>query len=59
MKHGQAYYAVKQIYDNSPGRSWQRLNTALAQTLEASITALLSFEVGDFNAMMKDFNGGY
>jgi hypothetical protein len=59
-KHrGAAYRAVKFVYDESPGRSWQRLNGALQQTLSAAIECHLSFEEDDFRAMYSDMNGGY
>jgi HNH endonuclease len=58
-KRGAAYDAVRFIYDKSPGRSWLRLNTALAQVLDASITAHLSFEVDDFDAMRSNMSGHY
>lgn len=58
-KRGDAYRTVKMIYDYSPGRSWQRLNGALFQTLNAAITAHLSFEPGDFAALRADMNGHY
>lgn len=58
-KRGAAYAAVRFIYNRSPGKSWRRLNGALFETLNAAITAHLSFEPDDFNAICKDMNGGY
>lgn len=58
-QRGHAYAAVKHIYDNSPGRSWARLNGALSSTLDASITAHLSFLPDDFSAMFREMSGGY
>lgn len=58
-KRGRAYDAVAFIYQHSPGRSWQRLNTALAETLRAAITAHLTFEVDDFDAMYSRMSGHY
>ena len=51
VKRGAAYHAVRYLYDHSPGRSWQRLNWALSDTLKAAIGARLSFEIDDFAAM--------
>lgn len=56
---GDAYAAVRMIYDKSPGRSWRRLNGALQDTLTAAITAHLSFLPDDFAAICHDMNGGY
>lgn len=53
VKRGDAYGAVRMVYEASPGRSWQRLNGALADTLMAAITAHLSFEPGDFSGFRK------
>jgi hypothetical protein len=58
-ENGDAYRAVRMIYDNSPGRSWQRLNGALSGTLSAAITAHLSFLPGDFAAMRRDMMGHF
>ncbi len=57
--HGDAYLAVKHVYDKSPGRSWRRLNGALQGALESAITAHLSFLPEDFSAIHQDFKGGY
>ncbi len=57
--HGDAYAAVRHVYDKSPGRSWRRLNSALQQTLTAAITGHLSFLPDDFRAIYRDMNGGY
>ncbi len=57
--HGEAYNAVRLIYDHSPGRSWRRLNSALQDALTAAITAHLSFLPNDFSAIAKDMRGGY
>ncbi len=57
--HGDAYNAVRMIYDASPGRSWRRLNGALHGVLDAAITARLSFLPDDFRAIYQDMNGGY
>lgn len=58
-RRGEAYTAVRHVYDKSPGRSWRRLNAALGSALDAAITAHLSFEEGDFRAIYSDMNGGY
>lgn len=57
--HGDAYAAVRYIYDKSPGRSWRRLNGALQDALTAAITAHLSFLPDDFAAIRRDMNGSY
>ena len=57
--HGDAYAAVRMIYDKSPGHSWRRLNGALQSTLSGAIEAHLSFLPGDFTAICNDMNGGY
>ncbi len=57
--YGDAYHAVRHIYDHSPGRSWQRLNWALADTLKAAVGAHLSFKEGDFQAIYSTMAGGY
>jgi hypothetical protein len=56
---GDAYKAVRMIYDNSPGRSWQRLNGSLAGTLASAIEAHLSFLPGDFSLMRRTMSGHY
>lgn len=58
-EYGDAYTAVRVIYDCSPGRSWQRPNWALADTLKAAIGAHLSFREDDFQAMWRTMNGHY
>ncbi len=57
--HGDAYAAVRHVYDKSPGRSWRRLNSALQDTLTAAITAHLSFLPDDVAAISHDMNGAY
>jgi hypothetical protein len=57
--YGDTYAAVRMIYYKSPGRSWQRLNSALQDALTAAITAHLSFLPDDFGAIVRDMNGGY
>jgi hypothetical protein len=59
QNYGAAYEAVRFIYDHSPGRSWQRLNWSLYQTLQAAIQARLSFLPDDFAAIHRSMNGGY
>ncbi len=56
---GDAYAAVRHVYDKSPGRSWRRLNSALQDTLTAAITAHLSFLPDDVAAISRDMNGAY
>ena len=56
---GDAYTAVRHVYDKSPGRSWRRLNGALHDTLAAAIIAHLSFLPDDFAAIRNDMNGAY
>jgi hypothetical protein len=58
-QHGDAYVAIRHIYDKSPGRSWRRLNSALQGALYAAIEAHLSFLPDDFSAIRRDMNGGY
>ena len=58
-ERGDAYIAIRHIYDKSPGRSWRRLNGALQSALDAAIIGHLSFEVDDFAAIARDMNGGY
>jgi hypothetical protein len=58
-EYGNAYAAVRIIYDHSPGRSWQRLNGALRSTLQAAIVAHLSFKEGDFQAAYTNMCGHY
>lgn len=58
-EHGNAYAAVRWIYDKSPGRSWRRLNGALDSTLCAAIEAHLEFREDDFSKIRHDMNGGY
>lgn len=59
IHRGDAYHAVRLIYDQSPGRSWQRLNHALSATLGAAIFAHLSFERDDFRVMRAEMAGHY
>lgn len=59
IPRGDAYKAVAHVYRSSPGRSWNRLNGALSETLSAAIIAHLSVLPEDFSAIYKDFNGGY
>lgn len=56
---GDAYVAVRHIYDKSPGRNWRRLNGALQDALTSAITAHLSFLPDDFIALMRDTSGGH
>ncbi len=56
---GPAYKAVRTIYDQSPRRSWQRLNGALQNALTAAIEAHLPFGPDDFSLMHSRMSGGY
>lgn len=58
-KRGDAYAAVRHVYDKSPGRSWSRLNAALQETLSGAIAGHLSFEPDDFSAIANDMHGAY
>lgn len=58
-QRGDAYAAVRLVYDKSPGRSWRRLNSALQDVLTAAITGHLSFLPDDFTAIVRDMKGGY
>lgn len=59
QEFGEAYIAVRYVYDNSPRKSWSRLNGALHLTLAAAIEAHLSFLSGDFQAMRSRMAGHY
>jgi len=56
QKHGAAYDLVKLVYDESPGRSWSRLNDALREAMIAAITAHLSFNPDDFATIREHTN---
>jgi hypothetical protein len=57
--HGDAYSAVRHVYDRSPGGSWARLNSALDNALTAAIIGHLSFLPDDFAAIASDMRGSY
>jgi hypothetical protein len=58
-KESRIYTNVQNVYQGNDWKSWQRLNTALAMTLNAGIIAGMFFDEDDFKNICANFKGGY
>jgi hypothetical protein len=59
VKHGNAYFFYKKVWEDNGHSSWMQINSIMFKSVIFAIDAKISFDENDIKNISKDFRGGY